>query len=228
MTAETLRSAMRCSACEEFSFVPKEENIDWNFSKSFLMRMDSVIGREYHSFRRSTATVKRILLIAVLAATLLLSLLSVSAFREPVIRFFAEMFGDHMDLSFGVEKPGDTQIPQDEFVVYQPEYIPEDFAATSFFADRVSSRTIWTSNRNDTIVLDQYQGLSDISMDTEQGQIIKENINGAEVLIHQMSNQYVAIWNSGQYTFELAVYADVPFEIVIQIISSISSQQKDK
>ena len=222
MTAETLRSAMRCSACEEFSFVPKEENIDWNFSKAFLMRMDSLIGREYHSFRRSTATVKRILLIAVLAATLLLSLLSVSAFREPAIRFFAEMFGDHMDLSFGVEKPGDTQTPEETFAPYLPTYMPNGFERIEYSNDGGTLYVEWKNEEGETISLMQLPSSASISIDTEQTVTKTENINGKNMVIQTTSTGYNIFWTFDKYSFILTSSSSISYDEAILIASSLA------
>lgn len=92
MTRSEFNETFRSVISEEFADIPPESEIQYEFSKDFLDKMQKLInGTEDDTHKaqkkhRSSLTVKRIVALAAALIVLFAGIMSVGAVREPVVK----------------------------------------------------------------------------------------------------------------------------------------------
>lgn len=94
MTKAELKNAFREAAAYEFRDIPHDESlIQYEFSAEFEKKMSKLINRQKKKTWHWVNTApKRIALIAAVAIMLFTTACSVPEIREPVVKFFSEVY----------------------------------------------------------------------------------------------------------------------------------------
>lgn len=106
MTRSEFNETFRSVISEEFADIPPESEIQYEFSKEFLDKMQKLInGTEDDTYKaqkkhRSSLTVKRIVALAAALIVLFTGAMSVGAVREPVVNFIVRLMRDSKEFCF--------------------------------------------------------------------------------------------------------------------------------
>lgn len=220
MTREEVFRAFREVASEEFSHIPNEEDIEYEFSERFNKKMDKLFKKiERNSTHTVSKLPKRILVVAAAIVIILAGLMSVGAIREPIVNFIVEIFNNSIDFNFS----GDTS----KKIEYEYSFskIPKGFEEISKTSD---DGVVYTEYKNaetdELIILDQ--SVTDgswITVDNEHGTISVEMIDGIETYIYTNENgeKIQAIWIEETYYLILTYYGDIEKDEFIELIKTI-------
>lgn len=220
MTRAEVINAFREVASEEFIHIPNEEDIKYEFSEKFNKKMKNLLRKaEHKDIHRSSKIPKRIIAVAAAIVIILAGLMSVSAIREPIVKYVIELFNNSMDFNF----EGDTS----KIIEYEYGFseIPEGFNLINKTSDEgVVYSEYKNAETGEIIILNQ--SITDgswRSVDTEHGTITTEIIDNTEVYIYENENEdYIhANWIKETYSFLLVYYGDIEKDDFIELIKSI-------
>lgn len=220
MTREEVLRAFREVASEEFAHIPKEEDIEYEFSEHFNKKMDKLLRKiEHNSVYPTLKLSKRILTVVAAILILLAGLMSVSAIREPVVNFIVKEYETFMEFFFS----GDTsERIEYEYVLSE---IPEGFDLVTQTSDY---DVVYAEYKNETtgdeIVFSQ--AVTDdlaLSIDNEHGTISNELVNDTEVCIYEHENgkYFQANWTLQTYSLTLTYYGNIEKDAFLELVESI-------
>lgn len=93
MTREEIFDAFRKAASEEFECIPDEKSIDYNFSKTFDKKIESVFHHFENGGKHPISKLSKMIIAVAAAVVLILAgLMSVSAIREPVVNYIVKKY----------------------------------------------------------------------------------------------------------------------------------------
>lgn len=136
MTRSEFNETFRSVISEEFADIPPESEIQYEFSKEFLDKMQKLInGTEDDTHKalkkhRSSLTVKRIVALAAALIVLFAGIMSVGAVREPVVNFIFKTYEGFKRVLFS----GDSLTEIDH--VYAFAEVPEGFVETQRISNK--------------------------------------------------------------------------------------------
>lgn len=216
MTKTEFQTALRGVMSQEFSFIPAEEAIDHCFSQLFEKRMAKLIRRERAPYRKWLNTAaKRVAALILALCALTAGLASVDAIREPVIRFFTEVFHNHIDIVPQGESAG--KITYEYQITELPEgYVQTDITRLDFYV-----RTTYTNKEGDTLTLDQSATATEWSLDNEHGDLSQVLVNGTEVLVYDGDRVIFTIWYLNGCEFVLTHRGELNKADILRVIFSI-------
>ncbi|MBQ8741327.1 MAG: DUF4367 domain-containing protein, partial [Clostridia bacterium] len=214
-----LKKAFRTVIAKEFSHIPEDENsIDYTFSERFNKRMARLIKSQRKSYWVLINTAaKRAAVMFVAILTLFTAAFSVKAIREPVLKFIKQVYETFTDYLF----EGDTTITIDkEYVITN---LPEGFEQISKIQNDFIITTKYENDKGDCVVFSQQisRGNSGYAIDSEQGNIIVEKVDGIDVIFKEFHNVKTAIWLKDGYVFIIDCHGDISFNIIEQLIMSV-------
>lgn len=121
----TFKQALLDANLEEFRDIPTEKEIDLEISPRFQEKGEELIRKAVKIRYRSSAVLKKVLLVAVIAGLLILTACAVPAVREAIIDFFFKDEGTHYSFTYDPEQAANA--PDALETVYAPTDIPEGF-----------------------------------------------------------------------------------------------------
>lgn len=220
MTRTEVLNAFREVASEEFIHIPNEEDIKYEFSEKFNKKMTKLLRKaEHKAIHRSAKISKRIIAVAAAIVIILAGLMSVSAIREPIVKYVIELFDNSMGFSFS----GDTSETIE--YVYGFSEIPEGFDLINKMSDYDIEYTKYKNRKTgDEFIFKQT--ITDqklISIDNEHGTITTEIIDNTEVYVYENENGgYIhANWIKDTYSLFLVYYGNIEKDDFIELIKSI-------
>lgn len=154
---------------EQDERLPDEKELkSITFSKEFLERMRRMIARHRWGYYALFGTVGRrvasILVALLIAATT--ATVSVEALREPVLRFFAEVFEKFTAIFVVNDVPAE---PTAEMELYAPTYVPEGYEMESETKLDGVYRVVYANDSNQEISYVQFwESGFNVDIDTEE------------------------------------------------------------
>ena len=136
MTRSEFNETFRSVISEEFADIPPESEIQYEFSKEFLDKMQKLINGtedDTHKAQKkhsSSLTVKRIVALAAALIVLFTGAMSVGAVREPVVNFIVKTYEGFKRVLFS----GDSLTEIDH--VYAFAEVPEGFVETQRISNK--------------------------------------------------------------------------------------------
>lgn len=136
MTRSEFNETFRSVISEEFADIPPESEIQYEFSKEFLDKMQKLInGTEDDTHKaqkkhRSSVAIKRIVALAAALIVLFAGIMSVGAVREPVVNFIFKTYEGFKRVLFS----GDSLTEIDH--VYAFAEVPEGFVETQRISNK--------------------------------------------------------------------------------------------
>lgn len=225
MANEMLKKALREAAQEEY-FEIACESINWEPSERFCEMTEPVVK---NGKNRTRIVMKRILPIAavmlLIASTMLFSMADV---REKVINYFVSNMKDHIDLQYGFDEPGD--IFADDVI---DDILTLDLEGKGFYLKEQqmtdhSSVTVWEKGEQ-FIILQQGDGLTSRSVDTQRLKKNSKTVSGVTFDIYSEEGYYLLLWNTDKYTFSIDCYCDIePGELIEIILSCREEETKEE
>lgn len=212
-----LETAFREIMDKEFSHLPKESEIDYEFSENFNKKMKKLIENQrkpYWNLINSAS--KKVAIVCIIIITLFTTLFSVQAIREPIITFITEIYETFTKHIF----VGDTSPSiKREYILGN---LPKDFVQTNRIENDISVTTVFENNVGDIIEFSQsateYAG---ITVDTENGEQYTINLNSTELSVYENEEVIHVVWIQDTYYFHITAYGNVDLNTLISIIASI-------
>ena len=179
------------------SKLKSEEEIDWKFSEKFEKSMNKLIKKNSRIVFSTRQRIKKGLIAAIIAIVVLFTgLMSVSATRTPFVEILKKVFSDHNEISITEESIPPVDTIETEYTL---SYIPDGYKLKSYDKGILSVLTIWSNDRGEDIIFDQFIMNSGINIDTEHG-YEELNINGYEA--YYFTNKL--LWTDGTYWFSVS------------------------
>ncbi|MCL2301281.1 MAG: DUF4367 domain-containing protein [Firmicutes bacterium] len=173
------------------------------FSPEFERKMERLIRAHQKPYYSLISTRPKRILLSFAAALILLTatVFSVSALREPVIRFIVEVYEKFSNVFFHQEL--EVQFPTTLETYYTPTWLPDGYNKDARIVD-VAFFCDWTYENEDggEIKFKQYTITSSVlRIDTEDVQTKSYSINGKEGLYYSSKGIQHLAWSDGQYGF---------------------------
>lgn len=200
------------------SDLPNNEELEKiTFTENFEKKMQKLIKAQKKPHYNMTNSVgKRFACILVAIIALFTMVMSVSAIREPFIKFIVETFDKYSAIYFA-EKP--TQATH-SFERIIPEYIPAGFEITIDNNYDIYSFIEYKNETGNIFTLQQrYCDENHMLIDTENTQLQKILINNEEAIYYEKSDTKYLVFTRGEYGFILI--GNLEKEEIIKIAKSV-------
>lgn len=223
----TFEQALLDVTLEEFSDIPdKEDEIDVSFSPAFVAKSEKLIrNTEQKTWRYVNTGMKRVAVIAIVAALLATTALAFPAIREAIIRFFIHDEGTHYEFSFDPEQAANA--PDCIETVYYPTYVPNGYQL-SFDTTTVASVAVGWSNSDDWTIFYMQEPMPDDPENSAIGDINAEGtttssliLSGYEVIRVEDAEAIYYVWTNHEYLFSLICDKVLPEEEMVRIFDSV-------
>jgi hypothetical protein len=206
-TEDALRSAAIKADWYEVEALPTDNDIDHEFSHEFGRKMRKLIhiSKENSKICRWVIWRKRM---AILIATIIIlcaSAMSVSAIQTPVVKFITDVYEKLSHIFF--EQDQSSQSTTDQFIAYEPTFIPEDFELVNRI---VNGHVLLEYEKADDFISYSQQRLEDVSMNINTEGIELEELEFKGLTARYYSNQGLKnlIWYNEEYMFMVSSTLD--------------------
>ena len=183
--------------------------VEHTFSPAFVRRMERLsrqVSKPYFHLVNTNAK-KAALALAAAFIIMLTMVFSVSALREPVVRFiievyekFSAVFVDH----------GEEEITLAALeIIYEPSWLPEGYEVNDEAV--METDLIRISNYfkgNEVLTLQQRIPSAGVNLDTEGSEIYSVAVHGQDALLYQNKGILNLVWEANQYVFSLSGQID--------------------
>ncbi len=206
----------------EFSDIPPENEIEYEFSEKFNNDMNKLIkrvGKPY--FRLINTTAKKIAVIAACIALLAVSLLSVSAVREKLVEFFYEVFDTHTLVIVDEDSQND-QIK----TYYTISNIPKDYVLAYENNDVIIWGLVWECPDKKSIIFDQVLSKDFLGLNSEDAEVEEVMVNETPCLQMKQERNYIYYWEFDGYSFSLTYDVSLGEEFAQQVIGKLVEYKK--
>ena len=198
------------------------------FSPKFERKMDRLLRAQRKPYYPlvNTGFKKAVLAMVVVLILMITMVFSVSALREPVIRFFVEVYEKFSQVFF--QPPQEEEyFPATLEVYYAPTWLPEGYHED---ADRILAvinlcQRFYVSETGNEIMIRQYTiSSSALRIDTEDVQSKQAIVNGNAGLAYSNKGIQNLTWNEGEYGFSIS--GPVTEADLLRIAESIQAVKK--
>lgn len=180
--------------------LPREDEIEWDFSKKFETSMEKLIRQNNHMQLSTRRTVSKSLLAAIVAILVLFAgLMSVTATREPIIEFVKKILPQYNDISLSKDSVPPVNTIETEYTLAD---LPEGFMLDTYQKDEFHVFTIWKNDAGEQLVFAQDLLDSTFTIDNE-GNYQELQINGYEAYLNVYAQGSILIWTDGVYWFTI-------------------------
>ena len=225
MTRSEFNETFRSVISEELADIPPESEIQYEFSKEFLDKMQKLInGTEDDTHKaqkkhRSSVAIKRIVALAAALIVLFAGIMSVGAVREPVVNFIFKTYEGFKRVLFS----GDSLTEIDH--VYAFAEVPEGFVETQRISNKEMNLVRYENGETGAVIVMSQSITTDysFSLDSENGEIKTFDTNGKEVKIYCAESQtlYSAFWVEDTYIMELTYSGETDTDELLRLINTI-------
>lgn len=225
MTRSEFNETFRSVISEEFADIPPESEIQYEFSKEFLDKMQKLINGtedDTHKAQKkqwSSVAIKRIVALAAALIVLFAGIMSVGAVREPVVNFIFKTYEGFKRVLFS----GDSLTEIDH--VYAFAEVPEGFVETQRISNKEMNLVRYENGETGAVIVMSQSITTDysFSLDSENGEIKTFDTNGKEVKIYCAESQtlYSAFWVEDTYIMELTYSGETDTDELLRLINTI-------
>ncbi len=225
MTRSEFNETFRSVISEEFADIPPESEIQYEFSKEFLDKMQKLINGtedDTHKAQKkqwSSVAIKRIVALAAALIVLFAGIMSVGAVREPVVNFIVKTYEGFKRVLFS----GDSLTEIDH--VYAFAEVPEGFVETQRISNKEMNLVRYENGETDAVIVISQSITTNysFSLDSENGEIRAFNVDGKEIKIYCAKSQtlYSAFWVEDTYIMELTYSGETDTSELLRLINTI-------
>lgn len=217
MDKQEFITALHVIATEEFRDIPNEQEFVHDYSQQFTRKINKLIKNEkQHYWYLINSIPKKIAVIFLVFIIMLSTACSVTAIREPIVRFFVETYEKFTHYFF----EGDVS----ESIQY--EY---DLDMTSYGFNMIDYQkgdaTIIKSYQNDQgDIIDFSQSITDqteLFVDAEKGETITEHVGELTINIYISENCLKAIWIQDSYLMQITYYGNSNTDVILEMIQTL-------
>ncbi|MBQ8862775.1 MAG: DUF4367 domain-containing protein [Clostridia bacterium] len=196
--------------------IPKE---DFEFSEKYKKNMEKLLAKQRKPYWQYVNTAgKRAVACILVFIMIFASSMSISAFREPVVEFFVNVYERFVEIF--CKEDGTTTSPDEIETIYTLGYLPEGYEFESRKVDNNSVKTVFVNGCN-KIKLSQYVLRVGLLLDNENTNFEIQTENGIKIAVVEKFEDKALYWNSSEYSFKLVVPKEFSDEECIKIIESI-------
>jgi len=219
ITRNEFLEALRAVVSSEFRHIPTDESqIDHVFSARFLKRMARLFRKQKRVYWKYVNTAaKRAAVIFVAVAMLFATACSFKPIREPIMKFFTEVYETFTAYFF--EGKTEKKVIEKEYAL---DPIPEGFMMTnSVFYNTVIMKE-YSNNAGDKILFTQIiaDELS-MNLDTEKSSAKTLQLREVDVLIYDYGTKKQAVWLENQYYFDITYIGEISTERFEEIVLTV-------
>ncbi len=202
----------------EFSDVPNEDEIDYEFSNTFNKKMEKIINRLEHPYWYFVnTTARKVAVIVVCIILIVTSLLSVTAVREKIVEFFYEVFDTHTAITLEDDEDFkdiiDTQ--------YTIATIPNEYINVSEFKDDMTFNLVWENSNKQTIIFFQKLSKDVLNLNSEDVLVKETTVNNTPCVFMQQEEDYIYYWEFDGYSFTVHYPVSLGEEFAEQVIGKL-------
>ncbi len=202
----------------EFSFVPRENEIEYVFSDKYIKAKNKLlkkIGYSYWKYVNTIAKKAAVIIITLIVA--FSSLLTVDAFRNKFVDFIFKIYETFTEIK-STDKNYTDQII---YKRYTTNSIPTQFSKNLDNNNNGSSVLIWSNNREKDIILTQTLTTVSSSFNSENGKLNETTINDTPCLTCANDKNYFCYWEFDEYRFELIYPLELGEEFMCEIVGKL-------
>ena len=198
-----LREAFELFVREQNARLPGDEELAWvTFSHEFETMMETMIRRQKRGYYLLFGTVARRVATVVIALILSATVVtfSVEALREPVVRFFTEVFETFTRVVF----VDDTSEPEQvEMEKKAPTYIPEGYEVESETEIGIVYRITYTNGKEEEKIYyrQEINNGNVIEIDTEEIKYFAVTVGQMEAIAYENKGMKTIMFTDGQYSY---------------------------
>ena len=190
-------------------------------SPAYIKRMERLMKWQKQSCWKYVNTVgKRIAMIAVVIALAFGLSMSVSAVREPVVKFFVHIYERFVEFFYDDDVV--TKAPSTIETVYTLGYVPEGYELESCNIADIVTRMAWVNDVGEKIVFSQRTLDGNNLLDYENVDYEIVYIEDIKIALANKNEVRYCFWNCEEYRYSLIVPETLSFDIVILLINSIT------
>lgn len=183
----------------------KEEELKWDFSKSFENSMNKLIKKNDRIRMSTRLKIRKGLIAAIIAIIVMFTgLMSVSATRTPFIEFIKKVFSQYNQITLSDESTPLVDTIETEYTLTD---LPPGYVLDTYQKDEYSVFSIWKNNNNQEIVFSQQLLDSNFTIDNEH-KYREIEINGNTAFYTEDKNGAALVWSDGYYWFTIVVPKD--------------------
>ncbi|MBR7098599.1 MAG: DUF4367 domain-containing protein [Clostridia bacterium] len=187
-------------------------------SQAYCDHMQRLIRKETHWTRPFVRNKTRKTLTLLVAATLIIaSLLSVSAIREPIVKYMKTAYEKFTHFFFEEDSSEYDTIIETS---YAPTWIPEEYLETSVEKTLTHIRYKWDKNDDRIFFSQKVIGINSVHLNTEMENYTPMERNGQIYYYNESVDVYCYIWTIDNYAFNL-VCENMEKDDVLKILDSI-------
>ena len=187
-------------------------------SQAYCDSMQRLIRKETHWTRPFTRNKKRKTMTSILAATLLLALmLSVSAIREPIVKYLKNAYEKFTHFFFEEDSSEYDAIIE---TVYIPTWTPEKFIETPIVKTSTCISYQWDKNESYIFFSQKVTGIDSLHLNTELEDYTPVERNGQTYYCNESVDVCCFIWTVDSYTFNLTCHK-MEKDDILKILDSI-------
>ena len=200
----------------EFNDVPKEEEIEHDFSDKYLKSKEKLINKLSRSYWKYINTAaKKVAVIIISFIIAFSSLMTVDAFRETVINFIVTMYE-----AFG----------KVENNLWSDNHINSFYSVINAFSEhtKVASHCnesiytqLWITKDKYLISLNQVPANTPNQFDSEHGELREIIVNDTPCLTCKTNADYFCYWEFDGYRFELIYPIDFGEEFMSEVVGHL-------
>ncbi len=200
----------------EFSGVPKEEEIEHNFSDKYLKNKEKLLNKLSRSYWKYVNTIaKKVAVIIISFIIAFSSLMTVDAFRKSVIDFVITIF----DSFSKVEQ--NFKVEETIYSYYSTNRLPSGYRKCISHRSKAVYFQVWNNSNNEQISLNQVPADAPNQFDSEHGELREVIINNAPCLICKTNADYFCYWEFDGYRFELIYPIDLGEEFMSEVVGHL-------
>lgn len=216
------KGALTAVVSSEFADVPNNDDlIDIRPSINFKKKMEKLIKKEKRVVWRYTNTAyKRVAILVAVLVMMFATACSVSAIREPIVEFFTEVYESFTRYFF----EGDTVTNISN--VFELTNLPDGFEIRETTSGPLSITTIYENG--DGHIIELSQAVTDdtrFTLDSENGTIKEIQMEGKTIHLYSRADVSQAMWIEQGYLLTLTYEGDVSEDVMIKLISSLTTKK---
>lgn len=192
------------------------------FPPEMERRMNRLIAAERnHQKPFGHPALRRVVTVALIAAVIAASALSVEAVRTPVVEFFHQVY--EVCTHFFVRRSGsDAPAPETIETVYTFDFVPDGYTQTVMDADSDCARMKWEDGADSKLTLLQYLLNSEFLVNTEGCERREVTVRGRTAMLYRRANVAYLVWATEDYSFTLISSGNpLPDETLLRLASGL-------
>jgi len=198
---DKLKEAVKKADEYYINSLPRNEDIEYQFSDKFQKRMKKLIkqSKKKETSVRTVFLPKRIAVLIISIFILLASSMSVSAVRRGVFEFIFYVYEKYTEIIFDHSKP----ITKGEFTPFTPSYIPEGFTID---LEDLDGSVYLEYIKNDDYIIYEQKYKEDVAshINTEGVEVEKTEVNGQPAIYYSNYGVQNLIWHDELYMYSIS------------------------